>query len=242
VVAEVVRRGGGLNRVDAEKRLEDYLQYGIANEIYFADQAYALAEEIGRYANQINEANYDELFGPLQDMLSDRQILAVTKLFDRVGKYPTRSIPGTLELLEKHASLWRVRERAKLAEALGQAGADASYVKQLSDEELTYSVVEHYRTNLPDAATIRQIRDKVIVHNEAIEHGALASPTWGEALNLIQYAKGFLITIGSDYSGISFGDDSSNYILEDTAKHPANHLRRLLKKAGIVEGRQASGP
>jgi hypothetical protein len=45
---------------------------GIGTQIDLADQAYALAEEIGKYAEQINEASFGELFGALQTMLSDR--------------------------------------------------------------------------------------------------------------------------------------------------------------------------
>ena len=171
-------------------------------------------------------------------MLSEQPTLAATRLFDPERKYQTRSIPGTLNLLECHAALWRVPKWEPLKEALVKGSADASYLEQLSDEQLTHAVVKHFRTTLPDADAVRQIRDKVIAHNERIERSALTSPTWKEALSLINYAKDFLITIGDGYLNILFGNDSSSYILTDEAKSPAVHLRRLLRAAGIGEGRQ----
>ena len=229
-----------MNTADAEERLRDYLCNGIAAEIFLADQAYALAEEIGKHTKEINEANFGKLFGSLQVMLSDRQTLAATKLFDPEKKYPTRSIPGTLDLLERHAPLWRVPQRRKICEILAQGDVDASRLNQLSNEKLTCAVVEHYRTRLPDAGGLRQSRDKVIAHNEAIDRSTLESPTWGEALGLINYAKAFVATIGDGYLDILFGSNSSDYRITSEAQRPAVSLRRLLIAAGIVEGRRGS--
>ena len=57
---------------DAEELLRNYLLDGLATEILWADQTYALAEEIGRHAEQVNAANFGELFGSLQLALSER--------------------------------------------------------------------------------------------------------------------------------------------------------------------------
>jgi hypothetical protein len=227
-----------LNTLDAEELLRDYLLNGIGAQINLADQAYALAEEIGKHAKQIHGANFGELFGSLQVMLSDRQTLEATKLFDPARKYPTRSIPGTLDILERHAPLWRVPQRWKINEALVQGGADASDLNQLSKEELTHAIVNYYRTTLPDAYRLRQSRDKVIAHNEAIERVTEEAPTWGDALTLTNYAKDFIITIGYGYLDTLFGTHSSDYIPTSAAQRPAFALRRLLRTAGIVEGRQ----
>ena len=67
------------NAQEAALRLRDYLLDGIASEIRRAEEAYALAQEIGKYAEEINSTNFGELFGSLQIMLSDRQTLSVVK-------------------------------------------------------------------------------------------------------------------------------------------------------------------
>jgi hypothetical protein len=121
-----------LNVEEAEKRLRDYLLNGLATEIFWADQAYALAEEIGRHAEQVNAANFGELFGWLQLALSDRHTLAIVKIFDPAKQYPTRSIPGTLNLLDSNAELWRVRERRRLHQVLIEAGVDRGRFRQFT--------------------------------------------------------------------------------------------------------------
>jgi hypothetical protein len=99
-------------------------------ELLWADQAYSLAEEIGKYAHHINVANYGELFGALQLVLSERQTLAIVQIFDPAKSYPTRSIPGTLDLLENNADLWRVSDQDKLHQELIDAGMDRTRVER----------------------------------------------------------------------------------------------------------------
>ena len=96
-----------MDTAEAEKLLRAYLLEGVGMQILWADLAYELAKEIGNHRDQISEASFGELFGRLQEILSDRQTLEATKLLDtQKKKYPTRSIPGTLALLKCHARLW----------------------------------------------------------------------------------------------------------------------------------------
>jgi hypothetical protein len=117
-----------------EEALREYLLEGVGAQILLADRAFRIAEEIGEHAEQINKASFGELFGSLQEMLSDRQTLEVTKLLDPVKKYPTRSISGTLDILERDAALWDIQHRQTLIDALVQSGANASHLSQLSDD------------------------------------------------------------------------------------------------------------
>ena len=135
---------------EAEVLLRNYLLNGLATEILWADQCYALAEEIGRHAEQINTATFGELFGSLQLVLSERHTLAIVKIFDPVKQYPTRSIPGTLTLLESNAELWRVHERQRLQQVLIEAGLESSHVEDMSNAELTHAIVARFRDTLPD--------------------------------------------------------------------------------------------
>jgi hypothetical protein len=83
-----------MNTQTPEATLEDYLLYGVAKEIFFADEARYLAIEIGNHAERVNAEGFGQLFGSLQVAYSDRQTLCVTKMFDPESrKYPTRDIP-----------------------------------------------------------------------------------------------------------------------------------------------------
>ena len=107
-----------VDTAEAEKLLRAYLLEGIGTQIFWADLAFELAKEISNHREQIAEDSFGELFGRLWVILSDRQTLEVTKLLDPEKNYPTRSIPGTLALLKRHARLWRIPQRKSLIEAL----------------------------------------------------------------------------------------------------------------------------
>lgn len=230
----------------AEERLRDYLLEGIATEILHADEAYSLVVEIGKHAEQINTANYGVLFGSLQLILSDRQTLSITKIFEPVGRYPTRSIPATLAFLEKNANLWKVVQPQQLHQVLAETGSDILRVEQLCDAELTHAVVAHFRANLPDPKRVDAHRlslslgallkscDKVIAHNEAIELSALQKTTWEEATSLVNYAKEFVATIGDGYLNLFFGRGSDDYVPTRDACRTSIGLRRLLRAANIA--------
>jgi AbiU2 len=229
-----------VNVEEAETHLRDYLLDGIAAEIFWADEAYALAEEIGKHVQQINDANFGALFSSLQVIFSDRQTLSITKVFDPATnpRYPTRSVPATLAFLEDHAELWKVPQRHRLHQILTEAGVDSAHVEQLRSAELTRAIVAHYKGALANLslplATLRQSRNKVIAHNEAIKRSTLQQPTWGEAISLVNYAKEFVATIGFAYLSTIFGTNSSDYYLTLDARRTARHLRRLLEAANIV--------
>lgn len=227
-----------MNAEDAEERLRDYLLHGIATDVFWADEAYALAEEIGQHVEQIRAAGFNALFGTLQVGLSDRQTLSVTKMFDRPSRYPTRSIPATLDLLRTHAEIWRVPQCHVLQQALIGAGAESTRVERLSKAELTRAMVRHYEGTLanlnPILTMLRQSRDKVIAHNEAINRSVMAKPTWGGAIELVKYAKDFISKIGFGYLNIYFGEGSGGYNPTHDARRTKMELRRLLKAANIA--------
>ena len=182
----------------------------------------------------------------MQLVLSERQTLAIVKIFDPSRNYPTRSIPGTLDLLGSNADLWRVYDQEKLQQVLIEAGMDRASVERLDNTELTQAVVARFRNTLPDPrrvtldklslslSILRQSRDKTIAHNEAIDPSELRTSTWGEAIALADYARRFIATIGAGYLGLLFGEGSEDYVLMTDARRTSIALRRLLKTVGIT--------
>jgi hypothetical protein len=182
----------------------------------------------------------------LQLVLSERQTLAIVKIFEPAKDNPTRSIPGTLALLENYAERWNVHQRESLYQELIEAGLDSTRLERMDNAELTRAVVARFRDTLPDPkrvsldnlslslSILRQSRDKMIAHNEAIEPSALQTPTWREAISLANYAKEFGATLGAGYLGLLFGEASENYLLKNDARSISIALPRLLKAAGIA--------
>ena len=229
---------------DIEETLRDYLLNGIAADIFRAEQAYSLAEVVGRRADQINAATFGDALGPLQEILSEHQTLAITKAFEQPSsRYPTRSIPAVLKLLEAHAGSWKMPHRSSLQEFLITNGYSEEDISSRDGATLTQAVVRHFRSGLPSRERVqqctlssslellRQSRDKAIAHNEGGGSDSRQRATWGQATALVEHAKHFVGVIGFGYLGIAF-DADGDYFLSYDALRASRALNRLLKAAG----------
>src|SRR5215211_3902225 len=98
--------------MNAKETLRCYFMEGIVADLFAAEQTYALLKQIGQNANAINQANFGALFGPLQSVLSNTVLLSVAKVFEKPSrKYPIRSIPSVLQLLESSSNELLVAQR-----------------------------------------------------------------------------------------------------------------------------------
>src|SRR5215207_6870975 len=101
-----------MNPDEAQERLNDYLLNGLEAELYWAEEARLVATVIGKHSTRINEKRFGALFGRLQEVFSERETLAISKIFDRPNsRFPTRSIPAILDLVETESSSWALEER-----------------------------------------------------------------------------------------------------------------------------------
>ncbi|HYX28150.1 MAG TPA: hypothetical protein VE863_06260 [Pyrinomonadaceae bacterium] len=228
-----------------ESTLKDYLLDGVAKEIFFAEEAKFVALEIGRHADEVNARGFGRLFGSMQVAYSDRQTLCITKIFDPEDrKYPTRSIPAILNLIERNASSWSLPQRHKLEEILVGTPYDSAFGK-VNDSELAVYVAAHFRDLFPGTGTLsapqlsraivalREARNKVIAHNEAIDHRARTLPTWAEADALVEYAKGFVTVISFGFLSLFMGNDSRTYLRTPDSSGAAFGLKKLFTDANL---------
>lgn len=231
----------------AETMLDEYLIQGIAKEIFFADEAKALCVEIGNYAQEVNTQGFGQLFGSLQVAYSDRQTLCVTKIFDPEDRrFPTRSIPTILNLIERNASSWSLPQKRKLQETLIVAGHDKQTILNLDNTQFSLAIVSHFKGTLPQGDStaksrlsialrnLREARNKVIAHNEAIPQSARTLATWAETELLVNYAKNFLTTISFGFLSLYMGNDSRTYRSTKDAHRTSYELNQLLQAARIV--------
>ena len=66
-----------MNQAQAEAKLNDYLLKGIVFEIFWADEAKALAVKTGEHAAALRQTEYAPLIYRIQFMASDLETLAV---------------------------------------------------------------------------------------------------------------------------------------------------------------------
>ena len=214
---------------------------GIAKELFFADHTKSLAVVIGKHSSAINSKGFGDLFGSLQNILSDHQTLAVAKIYDPPSKkYPTRSIPAILSLIEKHSSLWSLPQRHILEKLIVDEGQNQSIVHGMNNQQLSLAVVSHFNRTLPhkDKAghcslssaleTVREARNKVHAHNEAIDKAARKLPTWGGVESLVNCAKDFACVIGFGFLSLYLGKNSKDYLLATDARQVSRKMEKLL--------------
>ena len=79
--------------------LKEHLD-AIVSDVIVADKCYFLLKEIGESASGINENNFGELFGFLQDELLSMYTLTLARLFELPKRYQIRGIPATLDFLD----------------------------------------------------------------------------------------------------------------------------------------------
>jgi hypothetical protein len=232
-----------MNQAEAEEKLDDYLMKGIVFEIFLADEAKALAVKIGEHADALRQTQYGPLIYRLQIMASDLETLAVAKLFDSDTR--TRSIPNVLSLISDNLSVWQLKDRIPLVSLLTYDGHNESTLKSSSDIDLIRLTVDHYRQTLPHPANasqsslsaalkaVRESRNKVHAHNEAIDAAARTHPTWAATESLNTYAKDFVRVIAMALLGLSLGP--ANYYLSHDAVLTGHLFERLLKQAKLID-------
>jgi hypothetical protein len=230
----------------AEAKLKDYLFQGVVKEIFLADEAKSIAVAIGNHAEQLNAHGFGDLFCSLQLAYSDRQTLCVAKMFDKIHRYPTRTIPAILDLIEDHASLWSLPQRHMLEGKLISAGHERQQIQAAANASLSKLLASELRRTMPKVeradrpgplaslTKLREARDKVIAHNEAVDDGARRYATWGEVEELVAYAKNFVTLISFGFLNLHMGADSESYHLTYDARRSSMALLRLLQSANLV--------
>jgi hypothetical protein len=234
--------------MNAKETLKSYVVEGIVADLFAAEQTYALLKQIGQNANVINQANFGAFFGPLQWILSNDFFLSVARLFEKPSKkYPTRSIPSVLQLLESSSNELLVGQRIIVMRRLAAAGMNIESLAQMSDSAITSTIVQFYNRSLPSTELVawcemsRSLhavvtrRDKVVAHNEMIDRSTLPQTSWKDIEQLMSYAKGFIDVVGIGYISMCYAADDGHYFLTQDARVASHVLSKLLIKAGVLE-------
>src|SRR5207247_6219471 len=93
---------------------------------------------------------FGALFGPLQSVLSNAFFLFVAKLFEKPSKkYPTRSIPSVLQLLERSSHELVIEQRIAVMRRLAASGMNIESLTEMPDSGITSTIVQFYTASLP---------------------------------------------------------------------------------------------
>jgi AbiU2 len=222
----------------AETILADICR-GLAGDVYLAEVARRLLEELDLFGEAINRTGTGKhFFANLQMILQHELVLSVCRLYEPyVSRNPGRSIPTAAHHIDAHVTSLRITGRERLGKFLGCSATILQPSNLAADEELSKRFVQHLadlpKANLDSSRPLDQaltllktVRDKAVAHHERIDSSLLRVPGWARLAELIDIAREVTEILADSYS-------EGGYYLKDDANRAARSLVGLLERAGL---------
>jgi hypothetical protein len=230
-------------RNTAEVGLDDIVSEGVALDVFEADQARLLLEELDRFVEEINQTGIGkQFFANLQCILQRDLVLGLSRLYAPYSaRNPGRSLPAAVHHIETHAVELRVWHRRSVLDFLTTHGESHPAIEALSDERLSLILTSRLALNMARAdstsgrprddalAHLKAVRDKRVAHHDRVDHSSLLIPGWNHLVDLINDARGTVEMVADAYLRVS-------YNLASDAKSAARSLRRMLNRTGLHGG------
>jgi hypothetical protein len=240
------------NRRRAVAQLDELLLEGVAPDIYVAEAARRLHRAVGEHADAINAARYNSIGEAMQRTALIDLTLSISKVFERPSKrFPTRSIPAVIDLLQKEAEHLVPRNIPTMLKDLARLPLDTSSLVGLAGAAFVGELAVLLRTACPDADNkdkcalsrslegLRWSRDKSIAHNESADSSKFPRVTWKGAEDLLTFAKFFVGAVTIGFLGKAYLTDDGDYVLSAYTGISASQFVRLLRAAGVIGLTQA---
>lgn len=220
--------------------LNELIRKGLSVDIFLAEKNYALYKCIGDNAERIVvHKEFIPFFKNAQRGFSEVFLLAVFRLFDKPNKkHKTSCVLGLLDFLEENiGDLPEIVNRSDLYGQLitcgfSQKNLETVLSSNVSDNEITKLIVEHYRTIfnsqdvLENLNSLKILRDEHIAHND-LDKSENFTPTYKTTFGLINHAKKLIGTIGWAYLSMPY-EANGEYILTEKAESAKYSLLALL--------------
>ena len=237
----------GETLVTASDDLKELVE-GVQNDIYRAEQCIAIIDRISDARKPLNDGNFGDLFGSLQGFLVSELTLAMTRTFERPSKkYPNRSLPSTIALIDEQAEELPIAQRELLQRdlgTLGTLGVKKEDMDGLSCPDMNRLAAKTFGGQFPDPDDhpdlqetlndLRIMRDKQIAHHERVSAEEMPKIQWGKIPPLLDVPKRVIGIIGHAYLPTVYVDGDRAYIRTSNAERASRALRRLLKQAKII--------
>ncbi len=221
-------------------RLDEIVCGGAADDVYLADQARLMLEELDGFVERINRTGIGKQFvANLQGILQRELILSLCRLYEPYSaRNPGRSLPAATHHLTTHAAEIRVPNRSSLMEYLVGVGESRQALDQFSDERLSLTLAGHLDSHMPRADPsssrpldraldqLKKVRDRAIAHHDQVSQASLLVPGWLHLVDLIRSARETVTLVAHVYVSVGFN-------LPSDASVAAGSLRRLLNLAGL---------
>jgi len=217
------------------EEIKDIIEQGLRNDIFRAERAIAINREIAKHSEEINKGDEHKkrILAYLQNLTVNEAILCTSKLYDPVGKYPTRSIHLLLNLLiEKANELPEIREKHNTIKLLRELHTPDYIIDKVNSDDLSEfpkKFADYFEVLVLDFETeellneIKDFRDKRIAHNERVEENL--SVQWESVEKLLNLIKQAVGVIGWAYLNTVYMYENRYHLSSD-----ARRLRSSVKE------------
>jgi hypothetical protein len=222
---------------DPVEEIKDILEKGLRNDVFRAERAIAIHKEIAKFADIINETDKHKkiLLKYLQNLTVSEAVLSTSKLYDPIGKYPTRSIHALLEILNRKCeSFPAIREKHNTKQELKYLNTPEIIIEKVdssNSSEFPKYFYYYYHSIVNDFETeellseLKIFRDKSVAHNERIDKEIIIN--WNTVDGLLKIAKEIIGIIGWAYFNTVYMHNS-RYILSADAKSITSAIRNII--------------
>ena len=216
---------------------------GVADDVFLAEIARRLLEEINTAVESINETGIGKpFFADLQIILQHEIVLSVTRMYESYSsRNPGRTLPAAIHHIATHAANLQVINHEAVLKYLVTRGHVRQSVDGLSNECLSLTLTRSLDREIPRAdipgssalnnalAQLKTVRDKAIAHHDRVRPSSLLIPGWSDLVNLIDMARETVTLVSQAYLSVG-------YNLAGDASRGAHSLRALLDRVGLERG------
>jgi len=203
----------------------DIIKPGLLRDLHIAERSFTLNKQINLSQKDIPAGNKTQIAKMLFDLTYTEMVLALCRLYDNPSKkYPTRCIKQLYQLFK--ASDYQIEMKRSSVTALRELKHLLDFpemfalLKSKIDADFNRTVVEYLETievNDPTFLSInniKQIRDKVLEHSEAIQLDT--SIPYENIEVLINHAKEVLSFFALCYSEVHLTKNGDFYLSHES--------------------------
>jgi hypothetical protein len=209
-------------KTPAQAKLDALLREGILPNITEADGALLMVTTIGSRADQLNAAQFGPVMAQWQHVAKQAYILSLTRLFDRPSKtYATLTLRRVPIIIEEHAADLVPISPADAVRVLRKLDQSTQIHAALRPDEFSRQTAVMVNKALCQHCgrvdrALRWLRNKKIAHTDGMAASSIGpGATWGDAAQLLEFAKDIADLIGHGYLGTTpYRDDSGRWILD----------------------------
>lgn len=194
------------------KEIEELVLKGLLVDLKRAESSYLLCRKIIGLRDIDIDGIKSDISTILQDLAYTEMILSLARLYDKTSKkYPTRCLKKLYEIVKEYNYQLNIhKSRNEVDDHLKFLGFNASEVEILNNSSKTeysrraFYHFESLEMNEPlciDIRKLKDIRDKVLAHNENVELDLLVR--YNTIDNLIEHAKNVISFYTLTYTGMS---------------------------------------